>query len=105
TTNWEYAVCATSNGRLLRRGRLAAASEELRGARELVPASSAPELFELCQPGAGFPHALLVSTGRGVLMRSDDDGLTFRRVTDRRVRALSPRGAPALALSHDARLL
>jgi hypothetical protein len=105
-TGWDYAVCATTNGRLLRRGRLAAASEELRGLRDmLTPTSTGPELFELCQPGAAFPHTLLVRSARGILLRSDDDALTFRRVTERRVRAVSPQGAPAVALTTDARLL
>lgn len=103
-TGWEYAVCATASGRLLRRGRLAAASEELRGARDV--SLTGPESFELCQPGPALPHTLLVRTARGLLLRSDDDGLVFRRVmTSRGIRAISPHGAPALALTFDGVLL
>jgi len=104
-TGWEYAICATASGRLFRRGRLLASSEELRDARELSRGATGPERFELCQPGSAFPHAILVRSARGQLLRSDDDGLTFRHVTDRRVRALGPRGAPALALTADGTLL
>lgn len=102
---WEYAVCATASGRLLRRGRLAAASEELRAGRDLLSGAPGAESLELCQPGAAFPHTLLVRTARGVLFGSDDDALTFRRLTERRVRAVSPGGSPVFALSADGALL
>lgn len=103
---WEYAVCSTSNGKLFRRGRLASASEELRRIRETAEhLPSAREVFELCQPGPSFPHALVLRTSSGKLLRSDDDGISFRRVSERRVVALAPRGMPAVALCDDGTLL
>ncbi|HYO98199.1 MAG TPA: hypothetical protein VER33_27025 [Polyangiaceae bacterium] len=103
---WEFAVCSTLSGRLMRRGRLAPAAEELRGLRELLdPASSPRDVVELCQPGTSFPHALLVRTSRGQLLRSDDDGSTFRAVSEHKVAALAPSGAPAIALTHEGWLL
>lgn len=103
---WEFAVCSTLSGRLMRRGRLAPAAEELRGLRELLDHSSSPrDVVELCQPGTSFPHALLVRTSRGQLLRSDDDGGTFRRVSEHKVVALAPSGAPAMALTDDGWLL
>lgn len=105
-SGWEYAVCSTSNGKLFRRGRLASASEELRRVREAAEnLPSAREVFDLCQPGPSFPHALMLRTASGKLLRSDDDGLSFRRVTERRVLALAPRGMPAVAVSEDGALL
>lgn len=103
---WDYAVCATQSGRLLRRGRLTSASEELRRIREAadIPAQ-VREQFDLCQPGSAFPHALVVRTGRGLLLRSDDDGSTFRRVTEQLIRAVSAHGTPAVALTHAGTLL
>lgn len=105
-SGWEYAVCSTSNGKLFRRGRLASASGELRRIREAAEnLPSAREVFDLCQPGPVFPHALMLRTASGKLLRSDDDGLSFRRVTERRVLALAPRGMPAVAVSEDGALL
>lgn len=105
-TGWEYAVCSTTNGKLLRRGRLASASEELRRIREAAESlPSVREVFDLCQPGPGFPHALMLRTASGKLLRSDDDGVSFRRVSERRVVALAPRGMPAVAVSEEGTLL
>lgn len=105
-SGWEYAVCSTGNGKLFRRGRLASASEELRRIREAAESlPSAREVFDLCQPGPGFPHALMLRTASGKLLRSDDDGLSFRRVTERRVLSLAPRGMPAAAVSEEGSLL
>ncbi|HWA73645.1 MAG TPA: hypothetical protein VG937_14970 [Polyangiaceae bacterium] len=105
-SGWEYAVCSTTNGKLFRRGRLASASGELRRIREAAEnLPSAREVFDLCQPGPVFPHALMLRTASGKLLRSDDDGISFRRVTERRVIALAPRGMPAVAVSEDGALL
>ncbi len=105
-TEWEYAVCATSNGKLFRRGRLASASEELRRLRDVTESTAgAREVFSLCQPGARFPHSLLVLGSSGRLLRSDDDGLSFRRVTERKILALAPSGAPVFALASGGGLL
>jgi hypothetical protein len=103
---WEYAICSTTNGKLFRRGRLASASEELRRIREAAEnLPSVREVFDLCQPGPSFPHALMLRTASGKLLRSDDDGISFRRVTERRVVALAPRGMPAVAVSEEGTLL
>ncbi|HET9931629.1 MAG TPA: hypothetical protein VFQ35_13105 [Polyangiaceae bacterium] len=101
---WDYAACATASGKLIRRGRLASASEELRRVREEL-GSPGREVFDLCQPGPAFPHTLLLRTASGKLLRSDDDGVTFRRVSEHKVVALAPHGPPALALSAEGVLL
>lgn len=99
-TGLEYAVCSTASGKLFRRGRLSSASDELRRVREaadLLPSSR--QLFDLCQPGAAFPHTLLVRTAAGKLLRSDDDGTSFRALDDNDVVALAATGTPIYALS------
>lgn len=103
-SGWDYAACATASGRLIRRGRLASSSEELRRVREELD-SPGREIFDLCQPGAAFPHTLLLRTATGRLLRSDDDGGSFRRISEHKVVALSPQGPPALALSAEGVLL
>ncbi|MFZ5894234.1 MAG: hypothetical protein ACOY0T_24450 [Myxococcota bacterium] len=103
-SGWEFAACATASGKLFRRGRLASSSEELRRIREEVGLSGR-EVFELCQPGLSFPHTLLLRTAGGKLLRSDDDGGSFRRVSERKIVALAPQGAPALALAAEGLLL
>ncbi|HET9958287.1 MAG TPA: hypothetical protein VFQ61_27520 [Polyangiaceae bacterium] len=95
-TNWDLAICATESGKLLRRGRLSSASEVLRGAREAGD-SAARQTLDLCQPGTGFPHALLVRTANGRLFRSDDDGATLRPLNTPKVVAVAPRAAVALS--------
>lgn len=105
-TGFEFAICSTTSGKLLRRGRLASASEELRRVREVADtAPGSREALDLCQPGAAFPHTLLARTSSGKLLRSDDDGISFRRVSERRVLALSSRGTPTLAISVEGTLL
>ena len=102
----EYAVCATTSGKLLRRGRLASASEELRRLRDLGDgAGGVREVTTLCQPGRHFPHTVLVLSSNGKLLRSDDDGLSFRRVTERKIVAISRSGPPVFALSATGSLL
>jgi hypothetical protein len=103
-SGWDFAACATTSGKLFRRGRLASSSEELRRVREEV-GSPGREVFDLSQPGHSFPHTLVLRTASGKLLRSDDDGASFRRVSERKVVALSPEGPPVLALSSDAVLL
>lgn len=104
-TAWEYAVCSTTSGKLFRRGRLASAAEELRRVREAEAGSHVRDAFDLSQPGPAFPHTLLVRTPSGRLLRSDDDGGSFRVCSERRIVALSPHGPPTLALSSDGTLL
>jgi hypothetical protein len=101
--NFDFAVCSTASGKLMRRGRLASASEELRRIRDEIGLANR-DVFDLCQPGASFPHTVVLRTSSGKLLRSDDDGLSFRRVSERKIVALGPRG-PALALAHDGTLL
>lgn len=103
-SGWDFAACATASGKLFRRGRLASSSEELRRVREEV-GSPGREVFDLCQPGPAFPHTLVLRTASGKLLRSDDDGSSFRRVSDHKVVALSPQGPPSLALSAEGVLL
>ncbi|MGC4092156.1 MAG: aspartate kinase [Polyangiaceae bacterium] len=103
-SGWDFAACATQSGKLFRRGRLSSSSEELRRVREEL-ALATREVFDLCQPGSAFPHTLLLRTASGKLLRSDDDGQSFRRVSERKLVALAPQGAPALALSVESTLL
>jgi hypothetical protein len=104
-SGFDFAVCSTTSGKLLRRGRLASASEELRRVRDVTDAApGSREALDLCQPGAGFPHTLIARTPSGRLLRSDDDGISFRRVSERRVVALGARGTP-VALSAEGTLL
>lgn len=105
-TDWEYVICSTTGGRLLRRGRLMASSEDIgRGPSSLSLATGTTESLELCQLGPGYPHRLIVRTAHGQLLRSDDDGLSFRPVLERSVRAISSRGMPLVALTFDGSLL
>jgi hypothetical protein len=102
---WEYAICSTASGKLVRRGRLASTSEELRRIRDLEANGPTRDTFDLSQPGHTFPHTLLVRSSSGRLLRSDDDGATFRISSERRIAALSPHGSPMLALSLEGTLL
>ncbi len=104
-TAWEYAVCSTTSGKLFRRGRLASSAEELRRVREAEAGGHVRDAFDLSQPGPAFPHTLLVRTPSGRLLRSDDDGASFRACSERRILALAPEGPPTLALSDGGTLL
>jgi hypothetical protein len=104
-TGFDFAICSTTSGKLLRRGRLASASEELRRVRDVADAAPGNrEALDLSQPGSAFPHTLIARTPSGRLLRSDDDGISFRRVSERRVIALCARGTP-VALSAEGTLL
>src|SRR5690606_4388281 len=97
----EYAICSTETGRLLRRGRSKAASEEL----VLPEGSTAPrEALELCQPGGSHANVFFARSARGEVFVSDDGGTSFRRVALPEIRAMGAGGGCVAALSTEGAL-
>lgn len=101
----EYALCSTTIGRLFRRGRSATAPEEVRLPRGLAEPRAGREPLDLFQCSAAAGHSLVARTGSGVLVRSDDDGATYRAIAAPRCLALAHGGSPLLVLVEGGLLL
>jgi len=99
--SFEHAVCSTETGRLLRRSRSKAASEEL-----AMPdtGAAAREPLELCQPGGAHPNVFFARTPRGLVFASGDAGASFRRVSLPEVRAMGAGDGCAAAVSAEGAL-
>jgi hypothetical protein len=93
-------LCVTAFGKLLRRARLGGESERLHDWRRAAESSSVPpETLELRQLGSEQPRAVLGRLGSGRLIRSDDEGTSFRALEPSvGVRALSASGSPVVGL-------
>jgi hypothetical protein len=102
-SNREYALCSTTSGRLVRRGRAAPTPEEIRAPRPV--AENRREPLDLFQTDAQACHSVVARTASGQLLRSDDDGATFSRLPALRALALAHTGRPLTALGEGAKLL
>jgi hypothetical protein len=94
------ALCVTAFGRLFRRSRFGSDSERLHDWRRALESSAAEaQGLELRQLGSDEPSAVLARLSSGHLIRSDDEGQSFRSVAPPlRASVLSPAGTPICAL-------
>jgi hypothetical protein len=96
----DVALCVTAFGRLFRRARLGSEPERLFEWRRALEAAAADaQGIELRQLGSDEPRAVLARLSSGLLLRSDDEGQSFRPVEpELRARSLSAAGTPICAL-------
>ncbi len=97
----QVALCVTAFGRLLRRARQSSDAERLNDWRRAADLAGGAESLELCQLEAE-PNAVVGRLTSGRLIRSDDLGSSFYTLDEAlTVFALSPTGAPLVALARD----
>ena len=103
----KVALCVTAFGRLVRRARSASDSERLVDWKRAAESGGASaESLELRQLGEASPRAVLGRLTSGHLIRSEDQGSTWRRQSeDFTAFSLSPSGEPLAALSRGGSLL
>jgi hypothetical protein len=101
----EFALCSTTSGRLLRRGRSASAPEELRAPRPLPDARGLREPLDLHQPPAWEVLRVLARSASGLLLGSEDGGGSFQRISEQKALAIAGSGWPVAALSERGHLL
>lgn len=97
----KVALCVTAFGRLVRRARWASDSERLLDWKRAAESGGASaESLELRQLGDTSPRSVLGRLTSGHLIRSDDQGATWRRQSqDFTAFSVSPCGEPLAALS------